>query len=59
MTRKCNCGKVQPTFNEPGETTAICCSKCKTDTMINVKDKKCKEKECTTRPINKTNKKKY
>jgi hypothetical protein len=44
--KKCECGTI-PNFNEPGETTAICCSKCKTDTMINVKDKKC---ECGTIP---------
>ena len=37
----CQCGKSQPNFNEPGETTAICCSSCKTDTMIDVKHKKC------------------
>ena len=40
-SRICQCGKARPNFNEPGETTAICCSSCKTDTMINVKSKKC------------------
>ena len=38
----CKCGKTQPRFNEPGETQAICCNQCKTDTMIDVKNKKCK-----------------
>ena len=37
----CQCGKSQPYFNEPGETTPICCSSCKTDTMIDIKNKKC------------------
>ena len=37
----CQCGKAKPNFNEPGETTAICCSSCKTDTMIDIKNKKC------------------
>jgi len=37
----CHCGKSQPTFNEPGKTTAICCYSCKTDTMIDVKNKRC------------------
>jgi hypothetical protein len=37
----CQCGKAQPNFNYPGETQAVCCSSCKTDTMVNVKSKKC------------------
>jgi hypothetical protein len=37
----CQCGKSQPNFNYPGETQAVCCSSCKTDTMVNVKSKKC------------------
>lgn len=40
--RLCKCGKAQPHFNEPNESTPICCSKCKTDTMIDVKHPKCK-----------------
>jgi len=39
--KKCQCGKAIPSYNEPGETKAICCSSCKTPTMENVKDKKC------------------
>ena len=42
MPSKCKCGKARPIYNEPGETRAICCSVCKTTTMINVIDKKCK-----------------
>jgi len=38
----CKCGKAQPTFNNPGETKAICCSQCKTDAMIDVISKRCK-----------------
>jgi len=37
----CQCGKFRANYNEPGETSAICCSSCKTDTMIDVKRKKC------------------
>ena len=37
----CKCGKTQPIYNEPGEKTPICCVSCKTDTMIDVKNKKC------------------
>ena len=37
----CICGEVRPMFNEPGETTAVCCSACKTETMIDVISKKC------------------
>ena len=37
----CQCGKSYPIYNEPGETSRICCSSCKTDTMINVANKKC------------------
>jgi hypothetical protein len=38
---KCLCGKAHPNFNEPGETAAVCCVSCKTDTMVNVISKKC------------------
>lgn len=37
----CICGKAQPIFNEPGETNAAYCKSCKTDTMVDVKNKKC------------------
>ena len=37
----CKCGKARPSYNEPGETKAICCKACKRDTMVNVKHKKC------------------
>ena len=39
--RLCKCGKARPCFNEPGETIPICCSQCKTATMVNVKHAKC------------------
>lgn len=38
----CMCGKAQPSFNEVGQTTAICCSSCKTDSMIDVRNKRCR-----------------
>ena len=37
----CQCGKAQPIYNLPGETKAIYCSSCKTDDMVDVKNKKC------------------
>jgi hypothetical protein len=42
ISKKCRCGKARPSYNEPNETTAICCATCKTDTMINVISKKCR-----------------
>ena len=38
----CKCGNARPYFNEPGETKAMYCSKCKTNTMVDVINKKCK-----------------
>ena len=38
----CLCGKARPNFNEVGETIPVCCSSCKTDTMVDVKNKKCR-----------------
>ena len=38
--KKCVCG-THPKFNMPGEKKPICCAKCKTGEMINVKVKKC------------------
>ena len=38
--KKCPCGK-HPKFNVPGETKGVCCSKCKTDDMIDVVHKRC------------------
>jgi uncharacterized protein YcfL len=37
----CFCGKSQPYFNNAGETIPLYCSKCKTDEMVDVKNKKC------------------
>jgi len=41
VNHKCKCEKAIPSFNEPGETRAICCVNCKTENMVNVKDKMC------------------
>ena len=52
ISKKCKCGKALPTFNEPGETRAICCSSCKTETMVDVTHTKCKandKTQCGTR----------
>ncbi len=40
MPRKCPCGK-QPIFNVIGQSAGICCVKCKTSDMINVRNKLC------------------
>ena len=37
----CLCGNAQPYFNESGVKPPICCTSCKTETMVNVKSKKC------------------
>ena len=37
----CRCGRAQPYFNDPGEVKAICCSECKTESMVDVKNKRC------------------
>ncbi len=37
----CICGEARPSFNKPGEIPAVCCSACKTDTMVNVKYTMC------------------
>ena len=39
---KCKCGKSEPSFNFPNEKKAICCSRCKENGMIDIKNKKCK-----------------
>ena len=41
-SRICVCGKALPSYNEPNETTAICCASCKTPSMVNVISKRCK-----------------
>ena len=46
----CICGSAQPCFNYEGNIDAKYCSKCKKDTMIDIKHTKCKEKGCNTRP---------
>jgi len=38
----CRCGKSIPTYNNEGESTAVCCSSCKTPEMVNVVSKKCR-----------------
>jgi len=42
VSKICICGKAYPNFNNEGESKALYCSKCKTDTMVNVKDDKYK-----------------
>ena len=40
LRKMCRCRKAIPIYNIEGETTAICCSSCKTPEMINVKEKR-------------------
>nr|QBK85306.1 MAG: endonuclease [Iridovirus LCIVAC01] len=40
MTKKCKCGK-HPYFGFPGDKRATCCSNCKEDGMVDIKNKKC------------------
>jgi hypothetical protein len=47
MTRKCPCGK-HVSFNYEGESMPICCSKCKKDGMIDIRNNKC---VCGTIPV--------
>ena len=42
LNKKCKCGKARPTYNIEGETTAVCCSKCKEVGMVDVRHHKCK-----------------
>ena len=42
VSRICICGKAHPSYNDIGEIKALYCSSCKTDNMINIKDRKCK-----------------
>jgi hypothetical protein len=42
VSKRCKCGKAQPYYNEPNETTAICCVSCKTPSMVDVLNKRCK-----------------
>lgn len=44
---RCSCGKYA-SFNVPGEKIRVCCSKCKTDDMIDVVNKRC---PCGNHPI--------
>ena len=37
---KCSCHKYA-CFGLPNDKTSTCCSKCKTEDMINIKNKKC------------------
>ena len=38
----CRCGNACPVFGLPTDKRATCCSKCKTDKMVNIVTKKCK-----------------
>jgi hypothetical protein len=38
----CMCGSHHPSYNFEGEKRPKCCGKCKTEGMINIRDRKCK-----------------
>jgi hypothetical protein len=42
VSQICLCGKAKPSYNISDETKPICCSKCKTNDMIDVINKRCK-----------------
>jgi hypothetical protein len=46
VSLRCNCGKARPTYNLPGETKCVCCAACRTNGMVNVKDKVCRCGKC-------------
>jgi hypothetical protein len=39
--RVCTCGKAQPSYNLPGETSAAYCVSCKSEDMVNIVSKRC------------------
>ena len=41
-SKRCRCGKACPSYNEPAETRPVCCSSCKTESMVDVKNKRCR-----------------
>jgi hypothetical protein len=41
VSKRCKCGKSQPSFNVPGGKKGVCCKICKTVDMINVMSNKC------------------
>jgi len=47
VSKRCPCGSLSPCFNVPGQTIGICCVKCKTNDMIDVKHERC---SCGNRP---------
>jgi len=46
----CRCGNAQPNFGLPTDKRSRCCVKCKTDEMVNIKHKRCKEDGCNKIP---------
>jgi len=50
--KKCPCG-TRPHFGYPDDKIPTCCSKCKKDDMVDIKNKKCKISLCDTRATNK------
>mgnify|MGYP000465763397 CR=1 FL=1 len=47
----CRCGKHQPNFGLLTDKRPSYCIKCKTDEMIDLKHKRCKENNCNIRPL--------
>ena len=48
--RICRCGNARPNFGLPNDKRSSYCSKCKTDEMIDINNKKCKKNGCNIRP---------
>jgi len=47
VSKRCYCGKSLPLFNDPPEKNALYCSNCKSDTMVDVINKRCKGQDGT------------
>ena len=48
---KCVCQEHQPIFGYPKDIKPTCCSLCRTDGMINIRDNLCEGPECMNKPI--------
>eukprot|EP00933_Yihiella_yeosuensis_P036630 TRINITY_DN3039_c0_g2_i3.p2 TRINITY_DN3039_c0_g2~~TRINITY_DN3039_c0_g2_i3.p2 ORF type:complete len:225 (-),score=23.09 TRINITY_DN3039_c0_g2_i3:31-705(-) len=43
----CQCRKTRPRFRFPGDSKVTCCSKCKSDGMVDVRNRKCECGRCS------------
>jgi len=50
LRNMCRCRKARPSYNIEGESTAICCSLCKTPEMVDVVNNRCEHEGCQKQP---------